>query len=117
VALPLAWQHWVWPTGQQTALMILIGLFSIGGQFCNITGYRLGETSFVAPVDYLRLLPAGVIGYLLFNESPGWHTLAGAILIVGASLYTTWRELRSGRNTDREADSPGRADVHPRDRD
>lgn len=91
---PLAISSWQWASPLQWALMLLVGAFSLGSQHCNITGYRLGETSFVVPMDYFRLLPAAAIGYLLFAEVPGWQSLLGAALIITASLYTTWREIQ-----------------------
>lgn len=94
VALPFAILEWQWPDPQQWLLMILVGVFSLVSQRCNINGYRLGETSFVVPMDYFRLLPAGLIGFYVFYELPGWNTLFGALLIIAASLYTTWRELQ-----------------------
>jgi len=94
LVLPLALADWLWSSPMQWLLMILVGVFSLGSQRCNITGYRLGETSFVVPMDYFRLFPAGLIGFYFFAESPNWHTLIGAMLIIGASLYTTWREVQ-----------------------
>lgn len=101
LVLPLACARWIWAAPEQWLLMILVGVFSLGSQRCNITGYRLGETSYVVPMDYFRLLPAGLIGYWLFAESPSWNTFVGASLIVGASLYTTWREIQLRNNASR----------------
>ncbi len=94
IVLPLAIVEWIWVSPLQWFLLVLVGLFSLGSQYCNINGYRLGETSFVVPMDYFRILPAVAIGFWFFSESPGWHTSAGASMIIAASLYTSWREMQ-----------------------
>jgi drug/metabolite transporter (DMT)-like permease len=33
-------------------------------------------------------------GYIFFSEVPGWSTWIGAALIVGSTLFVTWREAR-----------------------
>ena len=51
-----------------------------------IEAYRVGEVSALAPVPYLRLVFALVIGLLVFGEIPTWTTLLGAAMIVAAAL-------------------------------
>ncbi len=97
LALPLAVYFWVWPTLVQWGLLIGIGIASYCGQFCNVTGYSRGDASFIAPIDYFRLLGAAMIGYWGFGEVPSWNTAVGAALIVGAALYTLARELKRKR--------------------
>ncbi|MGB0865744.1 MAG: DMT family transporter [Granulosicoccaceae bacterium] len=97
MVLPFAVANWVWASPEQWLFMVLVGVFSLGSQRCNITGYRLGETSFVVPMDYFRLFPATLIGLLYFGEQLTWYTVLGATLIIGASLYTTWREIQLKR--------------------
>lgn len=53
---------------------------------------RLGQVSAVAPFRYIRLVAALAIAMLVFGERPDALTWAGAALIVGAGLYTLWRE-------------------------
>ena len=47
----------------------------------------------VAPFDYLRLLFAGVIGYMVFVEIPDRWTLMGSLLIIGSTVYIAHREV------------------------
>jgi len=94
LALPFAINYWQSPTFWEWAAMLAIGVLAYGTQYCNIQAYKTGEASFVAPFEYSRLLFAGVLGYLLFSEIPVWNTLLGAILIICASLYTVYRELK-----------------------
>jgi drug/metabolite transporter (DMT)-like permease len=57
-----------------------------------VAAMRIGELSFVTPFRYTRMLFALVIAVLVFNEQPDSLTLVGAAIIIGAGLYTLWRE-------------------------
>ncbi|MEL6520337.1 MAG: DMT family transporter [Pseudomonadota bacterium] len=78
---------WVTPTLEQWVAMGVIGVVSAVGQYCNIRGFRSGEASAVAPMEYLRLVFAIILGLLLFAEVPDIITLIGALLIAGSSIY------------------------------
>jgi drug/metabolite transporter (DMT)-like permease len=46
-------------------------------------------------VDYVRLPLALGIGFWLFAEQPDALTMAGAAIIIGSTVYITWRETRT----------------------
>lgn len=48
----------------------------------------------IAPMTYVQLLMAGVLGWVLFGERPDGVAAAGAVIIVGAGLYL-WRAGRA----------------------
>jgi drug/metabolite transporter (DMT)-like permease len=79
---------WVPPTPLQWVFMMAIGLLAVTSQSANIQAYKVGDASAIAPVDYVRLLFAGLIGWLIFHESPEMETLIGATLIIVASIVT-----------------------------
>ncbi len=91
VALPavLSWQT---PTSLQFVLLLLIGLCSSLGQLCYSRAFALGEVTFVAPFEFLRLPMAALLGLLLFAELPDSLALAGMALIGGACVYIARRE-------------------------
>ncbi|MGD9827218.1 MAG: DMT family transporter [Hyphomicrobiaceae bacterium] len=97
VILPFALWQWVTPTLYELALVVGIGVVSVGGQMCNINAYKAGEATVVSSLDFSRLLWAALIGLVLFDQLPGWQTWAGASLVVSAALYTLIREARRGR--------------------
>ena len=51
----------------------------------------------MAPIDYTRLVFAVALGYFLFQELPNQMTLLGAGVIIGSTIYITWREAQLGR--------------------
>jgi hypothetical protein len=67
------------------------------GQFCQVRAFAAGELMAVAPIDYSRLIFAGIMGFLLFAELPDRYTLVGAALIVGSTLYIACREAHLSR--------------------
>ena len=73
------------------------GAFLCGGfaYYAIVAAVRLGEVSVVMPFRYSRLVFAMAIGMVVFGERPDGPMLLGAALIVGAGLYTIWREARA----------------------
>ena len=82
-----------------------IGLFSVCGQLSNIQGFKEGEASAVAPMDYIRLVFATLIGFLIFAEIPDLETTIGAVIIIATSLYTVRAEKRAA-TTKKQASKP-----------
>ena len=85
------WWLWVEPTWREVGLIVgLAGLMS-AVQYCIIRGYRDAEASAAQPLEYVRLLYAAAIGFLVFAEIPTTWTWCGAALIIASSLYTMKR--------------------------
>lgn len=78
---------WVPPTPEEWALLALTGTLGIIGQSMFTHGVGLGDTSFVMPFDYLRIVYAFAIGVIFFAELPGIWSFAGAAVIIGSSVY------------------------------
>ncbi|WP_193185900.1 DMT family transporter [Nisaea sediminum] len=90
----LVWQE---PTWSEMAMLLAVGALGSAGQACAVKGFKVGEATAVVPFDYSRLLFAGFIGFWLFGDVPGLHTLAGAGLIVASTLYIARREAQLGK--------------------
>lgn len=88
---------WRWPTPEQWAWIVAIGVVGIAGQAALTRGFSTGDTSFVTPFDYSRLLFASIIGMFVFAEFPDGWEVAGALVIVGSGYYIARRELRLAR--------------------
>ena len=65
---------------------------SVLGQYCYITAMSVGDASFLAPIDYLRLPMAAFADWLIFKLLPGYPVWLGAGIIVSATLFITYRE-------------------------
>jgi drug/metabolite transporter (DMT)-like permease len=91
--------YFVWRSlsGDELALLALVGGLGAVGQFCQVRAFAVGELMAVAPIDYSRLIFAGIMGFLLFAELPDRYTLVGAAMIVGSTLYIAYRETHLSR--------------------
>jgi drug/metabolite transporter (DMT)-like permease len=105
VTLPFGW---VWPTPREAALLILAGLLGGVGQIFLTQSYREADASVVAPFEYVSMIFALAIGWLMFSEVPTLTMLGGAALIVGAGILIIWRERQLGleRARQRKAMTP-----------
>lgn len=52
------------------------------------------EASVIAPLHYTQIIWATILGYFLFGDIPGSTTVIGLSLIIGAGLFTFYREYR-----------------------
>lgn len=98
---------WQWPTVTEWVLLIAMGGVSYIAQMANINAYKFGEASVLASLDYVRLLYATLLGWLLFGSLPGWNTWIGAAVIVAASIYTIWRESQRKQQLTRSPEGRG----------
>lgn len=96
MAVP-AFIYWQPPTATEWILLAVIGVVSYYSQKCNIYAYKWGEASLLASLDYVRLLYATILGFLIFGDLPGMHTVIGAAIIIAASIYTIHREAKLKR--------------------
>ncbi len=76
-------------------LMAALALSGAFGHFLLIKTYEVAEASTVQPFAYFQLVFVSFIGLLVFNETLDLWTVTGAALIVGAGLFTFWRERRA----------------------
>ena len=80
------------PTGTEWILLFVMSVASVIGQYCYITAMSIGDASFLAPIDYLRLPMAAVADWLIFKLLPGYPVWIGTGIIVSATLFITYRE-------------------------
>jgi drug/metabolite transporter (DMT)-like permease len=85
---------WVMPSGQAWLALVGMGAVAAVGNFCYVQALKMVDASTLMPADYVRLLWMVSWGYIFFSEIPGWSTWLGAALIVGSTLFVTWREAR-----------------------
>ena len=62
------------------------------GHYLVIRAYDLLDASAVQPISYLGLVYASLFGVLLYGETLSWNIVAGSVIVVGAGIFTFWRE-------------------------
>ncbi|MGA0598314.1 DMT family transporter [Enterovirga sp. CN4-39] len=87
-------QGWVQPGPVDLALMLLLGIGSLGGNLCVNQSLRLAPASVVVPFQYTLIVWGLIFGYVFFGEVIGPLTMLGTVIIVGAGLFIFVRERR-----------------------
>jgi drug/metabolite transporter (DMT)-like permease len=64
------------------------------GNYAIITAFREGEVSVVSPFRYTLMFWGVIAGLVVFGDWPDPMTWVGVGLIIGAGVYTLWREAR-----------------------
>jgi drug/metabolite transporter (DMT)-like permease len=85
---------WVWkqPVGQEWLYLLMIGVLTTLAMVCFVRGFVVGEVSVLGPMEYIRLVYAAALGYLIFAEVPGIWTWLGSAIIVASAIYIARRE-------------------------
>lgn len=68
------------------SLFVFIGLAATLGHYLFTAAFRVAPASVLAPVNYLHLFWAGVVGYLAFGHIPAPLSIAGMALVVVAGV-------------------------------
>jgi drug/metabolite transporter (DMT)-like permease len=94
LTLPFQWQ-----TPDLSGFCLLAGIGLIGGvaQMAMTQAFRMAPASIIAPFEYLALVFAGTIGYLVWREVPDAFVLVGSAVVIASGLYILHRETVRGR--------------------
>ncbi len=79
-----------WPEWSVVARCALVAVSASAAHWLIYLGTTRAGAASVAPMTYVQLLVAGVIGWAWFGDHPDSLTLLGAAMIVAAGLYL-WR--------------------------
>lgn len=92
-AAPLLPFEWITPTlGWDLVLFVGLGAMAAIGHYFLTVAYRLAPAAVVAPFNYVQLLGAALLGYLVFDNFPDFWTWVGAGVIVCSGLYLGHQE-------------------------
>ena len=84
-SVPFAW-HVQWPALRVWGLLLGIGGFNTVAQWFLSLAYGSAPAAKIAPVSYLTVLLAAILGWLLWDEVPDAYAIAGALLIFTSAL-------------------------------
>jgi drug/metabolite transporter (DMT)-like permease len=97
ISLVPAYLVWVEPSIEAVGVILLISVLTIATQLCYVSAFRAADMTAVAPVNYIQIPLAGLIGYVAFTELPDDGAVFGAAVIVGSTFYIARREARLRR--------------------
>lgn len=96
----------VWPAGVAWLWLLGVGFFATLSHMMMTYALSLAPSATLAPLQYLELPVATLLGYLVFRDFPNTLTLAGIGIIIGAGLYMIHRERVTARQLMTERAAP-----------
>ncbi len=97
---------WQWPDLEQLGWLAATGALGTGAQLMLVQALKEAETQVVMPVDFLKLIWAAVLGYLLFQQAPGVFIWLGGAMIFVSTTYIAWREHQLRKSESPAAEPP-----------
>jgi drug/metabolite transporter (DMT)-like permease len=91
---------WQWPQGTAWAILLLIGISGTAAQIGLAEALKTAEMTVVLPFDFLKIVWAAMLGFMLFSEVPILTTWIGAAIIFASSFYVAYRERQVARKSD-----------------
>ncbi len=89
---------WTTPSTQDLLMLIILGVLAGPQQYLLTVSYRYAEASLLAPIDYIAMIIAALVGYMFWGEIPSLTTWAGCAIIAGSGIFVAYRErLIAGR--------------------
>lgn len=87
----------VQPSAQDWMLLAILGTLGTVAHLVMTWSLRFAPSATLAPVQYLEIPFATVIGFVLFGDLPNGLAAFGIAITIAAGLYVIWRESRSHR--------------------
>ena len=88
---------WRWPDAADLGKIAAIGVLSAVIAIAMAAAYRVGEASFLAPLEYVNLPLVLLWGFLIFGDFPNVLALVGMGLIAFGGMIMIFREGAKSR--------------------
>lgn len=92
LVVPFVWKAPAGPA--DAALFLALGTLGALGHYCVARALTYAPANQVSPFQYIQLLGAVAVGYLIFGHLPDGPTWFGAAIIAGSGLYLAWSQAR-----------------------
>ena len=81
-----------WPGEREMWLLAGVGLIATLSHVCISFALSLAPASLLAPIQYLEIVGATVLGFYIFGDLPDALSVVGIALIVASGLFVFFRE-------------------------
>jgi drug/metabolite transporter (DMT)-like permease len=97
LTLPWFWEH---KTPSHLELLLFLGMGAAGGlgHYLFTLAYRYAAASLIAPVLYLQLLWAALLGWLVFDTAPDSLSFLGMAIVAGSGLLIAFKSQLTKNN-------------------
>lgn len=100
--LPFAFNSEISLQWQSLVALLYIGFVTHIALVLYTRSLTLAKATIIAPITYLSVVNAGIIGWLVWDEVPSQHSLIGMCLIIFAGIMTSFfsaRKSKSGKQS------------------
>jgi drug/metabolite transporter (DMT)-like permease len=87
----------VWPAGWNWLWLFMVGFWAAVSHMCMTYALKFAPSATLAPLHYLEIVTAVILGYLIFDDFPNAMTFGGIAVIVASGLYIIHRERLTAR--------------------
>ena len=84
----------VMPGGIAMLHLLGVGVSAATAGMLSVYAYRAVPASTLAPLQYLEIVSATILGWLVFDNFPNALKWVGILIIIASGLYIIWRERR-----------------------
>jgi drug/metabolite transporter (DMT)-like permease len=99
LASVFGWIELSWPTPGQFGLLFAVGTLGTASHLLMTASLRFAPSATLAPMQYLEIPFATLIGFVLFDDLPNGLAAVGIAITVSAGLYILFRERRLAAGT------------------
>ncbi len=84
--------NWVTPNFEQFLWLAALGVLATLFQRCIARALAAADATVVMPFEFMRLLTAAIIGFLIFGDVADAWTWSGGIIIFATAFYVVRAE-------------------------
>jgi drug/metabolite transporter (DMT)-like permease len=95
--------EWVTPSPHDWLMIVIVGITATMGHALFVIAFGYAAASLLAPLSYIQIVWATLLGYVVFGDAPGFVAVLGMVLVVASGVYVAWF------GDSRAADSSGRS--------
>lgn len=96
-----------WPGRHEMLLILCVGLLAAASHQMIVNAFARAEAGTLAPLQYLEIISATLIGWFVFGDFPDALTWLGTAIIISAGLYVIHRERQLARRQAMLLTEPG----------
>lgn len=76
------------------ALVVCVGIIAGYSHLIIVCAFQKAPASILAPFQYLEIISATLLGYIVFNDLPTLSKFVGIAIIILSGLFIVWHEKR-----------------------
>lgn len=92
-------QSWRLPNMTELMVMFCLGISATAGHLMVVFALQRADAGLLAPFQYLEVVTASLLGFVIFHDIPKDTTIIGVVIIILSGLYLIHRERLAQKAT------------------